>query len=74
MPWAVLGTGNAADVALPEHAEVILALDGDCAGRKASDVVAATLVARGHRVRVAALPDGRDLNDLLAAPAKGSIG
>ena len=73
VPWAVLGASNVADVALPEDSEVLLALDGDDAGRKASGVASATLMARGHRVRVAVLAGGGDLNQLLVAPATVSV-
>ena len=66
-PWAVLGASNAAHAVLPEGADVILAFDGDDAGRRASAVAAEALSGRGHRVRVATLPEGRDLNDLLQA-------
>ena len=66
-PWPVLGASNAAHVVVPEGAEVILALDGDNAGRQASAVAAETLSGQGHRVRIATLPEGRDLNDLLQA-------
>ncbi len=66
-PWPVLGASNAAHVVVPEGAEVILALDGDNAGRQASAVAAEALSGRGHRMRIATLPEGRDLNDLLQA-------
>ena len=68
VPWAVLGASNAGAVVLPKGAGVILALDADSAGRQATHKAADTLTARGHRVRVAALPDGCDLNELLKAP------
>lgn len=73
-PWAVLGTGNAAHVALPERAEMILALDGDAAGRRGANAAAAAFCARGHRLRIATLPEGYDLDDLLTAPAGERVG
>ena len=66
-PWAVLGIANAANTVLPEGADAILAFDGDDAGRQESAVAAEALSGRGHPVRVATLPAGRDLNDLLQA-------
>lgn len=59
-PWACLGARNAARIALPESAEVILALDTDDAGRRAAAEAARELAARGHLVRTARLPDGKD--------------
>lgn len=70
-PWAVLGVGNARDVVLPDGAEVVLALDGDQAGRRGAEAAAQTMHARGHRVRVAKFPEGQDLNDLLRTEAVG---
>ena len=72
-PWAVLGTGNAADVALPNSAEIILAFDGDKAGRGASDATSATLWARGHQLSIVPLPDGKDLSDLLRAKSLATL-
>ncbi|WP_159717570.1 DUF7146 domain-containing protein [Geminicoccus flavidas] len=58
--WAVLGAANAATVRLPHRVPVVLCLDGDEAGRKASVAAAKALRERGHAVLVAALPDGLD--------------
>ncbi len=58
--WAVLGTANAATVQLPPRAPVVLCLDGDNAGRKATTEAAKVLRQRGHDVLVAGLPDGLD--------------
>lgn len=58
--WAVLGAPNAANVLLPDGAEVILALDGDAAGRLAAGNAAEALAERGHLVRIARFPDGQD--------------
>ena len=68
-PWAVLGTSNAPHIILPDGAGVVLALDGDKAGRRATNEAAATFIAQGHRVRVAHLPDGADPASLLRTPA-----
>ena len=72
-PWAVLGVSNAKDVVLPEGAEVVVALDGDEAGRRGGEAAARALHARGHRVRIARLPEGKDLNDLLTAETSGGV-
>jgi hypothetical protein len=63
--WAVLGAGNAAKVLLPPGSDAILALDGDERGRAEAHAAVRALWARGHRVRVAELPDGDDPLDLL---------
>ena len=67
--WAALGAANAAAIVLPSGATVILALDGDDSGRAAARGASAALLRRGHRVRVARLPDGQDLNDILIGDA-----
>ena len=67
--WAVLGAANAASVVLPEGVDVILALDGDEAGRAATKWAVPALWRRGHRVRVLPLPDGADPLDLQQARA-----
>ncbi len=64
-PWAVLGVLNAKKVVLPSAAEIVLALDGDDAGKRAAKEAADTHTARGHQVKVAALPGGADPADLL---------
>ncbi len=64
-PWAVLGVLNAKQIVLPSAAEVVLALDGDEAGRRAAKEAADALTARGRKVRIAALPGGADPADLL---------
>ena len=65
VPWAALGAANAAAALLPPGADVILTLDGDDAGRKAAQAAVPALWRRGHRVRVAHLPDGADPLDLI---------
>jgi putative DNA primase/helicase len=68
--WAALGAGNAAAIVLPPGAMVILALDGDDSGRAAASGASAALLRRGHRVRIARVPDGQDLNDILIGDAR----
>ncbi len=58
--WAVLGTANAATVQLPPRVSVVLCLDGDNAGRRATAEAAKTLRSRGHAVLAAMLPDDLD--------------
>jgi len=58
--WAVLGTANAATVQLPLGALVVLCLDSDDAGRRATATAVKALRSRGHAVLVAELPDGMD--------------
>ena len=45
--------------------QVVLALDGDHAGRSASDSLAASLTSAGCPNRVLSLPDGCDVNTML---------
>lgn len=63
--WAILGADNAARVQLPLGAPVTLCLDGDAAGRRATDAAAIALYGRGHAVRRVHLPDGFDPAALL---------
>ena len=65
VPWAVFGAGTARSVVLPAGCEVILALDGDDAGRKAAQAAAERFLAAGRQVRIARPPDGMDFNALL---------
>ena len=66
-PWACIGAWNAKGVTFPSAAEVLLVLDGDPEGKKAAHKAADALTVRGHRVRVAELPDGADPNEVLAS-------
>lgn len=50
--------------------EVVLALDGDQAGRSAGDSLAASLTAAGCPNRALALPDGCDVNTMLGKDDK----
>ena len=64
--WAMLGTAGFKTVELPDHIrQVILAPDGDDAGQAVIEEAARRLMARGHEVRAAKLPDGKDWCDLL---------
>ncbi len=66
-PWACIGAWNARGVTFPPAAEVLLVLDGDPEGKKAAQKAAEALTVRGHRVRVAELPDGADPNEVLVS-------
>lgn len=70
-PVALPGAGvchrQLADLAEELISDVVLVLDGDDAGRAAAAKLAEQLSARKHvEVRVADLPDGQDLADVLA--------
>ena len=54
---------------LGEGADATLCLDGDNAGRRATLAAVEQLWRRGHRVNVAALPDGLDPLELLRSAA-----
>jgi hypothetical protein len=58
--WAVLGVSGAHNIVMPERVSVVLAFDGDAAGRKAADKASRALKRQGHPVRVANIPDGED--------------
>jgi hypothetical protein len=63
---ASLGASAAASLALPARSPVVLALDGDDAGREAAEKARRCLECSGHAVSVARLPDGTDPAALLA--------
>lgn len=64
--WAALSTSGMSGLILPPGvSEVILACDGDQAGRAASGAAAQKFRAEGRRVRISAPPDGADFNDML---------
>jgi DNA primase len=64
--WTSLGTSNLAEIELPiEVATVVIAADGDAAGRAAAHKAAAAYMRQGRRVRIAFAPDGFDFNDVL---------
>jgi len=70
---AVLGTAttdhHAALVRRSGAREVVLAFDGDAAGRKASQRALLGLLKLPVKLRVAVLPEGRDPGDLLVDPS-----
>ena len=64
--WAVLGTGGLKTIVLPENIRtVILAPDGDLAGRAVVQDAARRLAGQGREVRAAKLPSGKDWCDVL---------
>jgi P4 family phage/plasmid primase-like protien len=74
--WACLGVSNMSRAAVPEGADVIIARDGDVPGSKADrqiKQVVAKLQARGHKILVAAPPEGKDFNDLLQLEGAGVV-
>lgn len=70
---AVTGTAGAntfkeqwaREIARRNASEVVVAYDGDEAGREGAQKAAGLLAAEGVDVRIADLPDGRDVNDVL---------
>lgn len=71
---ACVGAANAARVELPPRSAVVLALDGDEAGRAAARAAERALAARGHRVAVAEVPDGMDPAEIAEAEAFAAAG
>ncbi len=69
--WSLLGAGTARNVVVPEGAAIILALDGDRAGREATFDAALALERRGHVVGIADVGEGFDPAGLLAAEREG---
>ena len=64
--WAALSTSGMAALRLPETpGEMIVAVDGETAGREAGRALAQRATAAGWRVRIADPGDGLDFNDLL---------
>jgi hypothetical protein len=64
--WAALGTTNLKNVVLPPFVrELVVAADGDEAGRAAAQAAGARWAAAGFRVRVADPGEGLDWNDVL---------
>ncbi len=63
--WAALSTSGMAGLILPpDPGELVIAPDGEDAGRKAADKLADRACAAGWRVRIMRCPDGSDWNDL----------
>lgn len=64
--WAALSAGNLAGLTLPPHpGRLVVAGDGDPAGRRAADALAARAAAAGWEVALATAPEGCDWNDVL---------
>lgn len=64
--WAALSTSGLKGLTLPKRpGDLILATDGDPAGREAGDVLARTGKALGWSVSVLTAPEGKDWNDVL---------
>ena len=62
--WAALSTSGMAGLILPpDPGELVLAPDGDDAGRKAANKLAERASAAGWRVRIMRCPEGADWND-----------
>jgi len=79
LPIAASGTAltiaharRVADVAIAHHSPVVVALDGDAAGRAAALRASEKLRSLGLDVRLAVLPNGTDPADYLARPT-GSL-
>lgn len=65
--WAALSAPGMRNLTLPtDPGALIIACDGDCAGRDAALALAQRATARGWSVRHADPGDGRDFNDLLS--------
>jgi len=67
--WAHYISGSAP---AQEHG-VIVAFDGDDAGRKGAQKAAETLHGVGVDVRIASLPDGQDVNDVLVTEGRDAL-
>lgn len=64
--WAALSTSGIRGLRLPHQpARLTIAPDGDKAGRKAANALAARSHARGWQVMLLPAPNGRDWNDIL---------
>ncbi len=63
--WAALSTSGMAGLVLPRDiGELVIAPDGDDAGRKAANKLAERASAAGWHVRIMKCPDGADWNDI----------
>jgi hypothetical protein len=64
--WAALSTSGMKGLALPSRAgTLIVAADGDAAGREAAHWIAKTATGLGWQVSMMQPPDGQDFNDVL---------
>ncbi len=59
-------TAHQVDVIVGRFGQVVIAFDGDAAGRSGARATAAALSGRGVGVRIVELPQGSDVNSLLA--------
>ena len=70
--WAALSTSNLAGLALPPRpGRLVVASDGDDAGRRAARALAERAQVLGWRVRHLAAPEGLDWNDVLMEAVAG---
>ncbi len=68
--WAALSTSGIKGLQLPSHiGDLIIAADGDDAGRSASAALAHDATARGWKVSLLNAPEGQDWNDVLRGRA-----
>ncbi|MEX0285096.1 MAG: toprim domain-containing protein [Paracoccaceae bacterium] len=68
--WAALSTSGLQSLELPrEPGELIVATDGDKAGRAAGNTLASSAHAAGWEVSMLRAPDGKDWNDVLQQEA-----
>jgi hypothetical protein len=68
--WAALSTSGMAGLILPSiPGELVIAPDGDDAGRTAANKLANRAMSAGWRIRVMDCPDGRDWNDFVSGVA-----
>ncbi|CAN7686030.1 toprim domain-containing protein [Rhizobium sp. LjRoot30] len=68
--WAALSTSGMKRLALPgQPGSLLVATDGDDAGRAAGNVLAERAVALGWQVNLLPAPDGQDWNDVLKGSA-----
>lgn len=64
--WAALSTSGLAGLTLPRSAgDLVIASDGDDAGREAAQELAFRASGLGWTVKMAGAPEGRDWNDIL---------
>ncbi|MCA0857280.1 toprim domain-containing protein [Phaeobacter italicus] len=70
--WAALSSSGMAGLRLPEipH-EIVIATDGDSAGRRAGNSLAERAHSLGWRVSLLSAPYGKDWNDVLLAWEEG---
>ena len=69
--WATLSTSGMQGLKLPAHpGHLIVATDGDRAGREAGDALARAAKGKGWAVSMLPAPEGRDWNDVLREGVK----